>query len=724
MAKQSFNVRQFELGVNNKNSAKDLSDGFLAEATNVNVGNVGKILTCGKFDNLSSSTTLTDDGNAGIQAGYGLYKFSSDIVPTGGADGGEYLAYTSPKGEVFVSTNTSFASAAPIDSATLIASGSATDAKPVYYYAEGGLRVADTDFANTGNEQIALVRIERTNDVHPDVYSAAVTDQMKFYNGGLAAPVTADFESFAAPVDEEDGAEDGSAPSTSGAEFRLKLASTGTGSSSSRNDGLWPEGVYAIGVSYVYFGGQESLLHNPFSPITLADAQYFIASLSIKDDSISPFLQGMRIYVKNYNNPDEEYRLLLDVNFERGARVSLADEYDAFINKSGYVVTNDTNNPDTDATAYHIKSPALDTYSTINGFAPEEKAITFNGQEAYSYKAAVVANQRAFVGNVLYVDSEGVTKEMGDRIQYSPVNKYDTFPQSYYIDVGTNDGDKIVKLVEFEDRLFVYKENKLFIINIASGSDAGWYVEGEFENRGINHPAAVSKSDLGLVWVNDFGMFSFSQTINKLSGAIDEDTWASNINSDACAVGFVPKKNQIIIIGDCNSTDSKGYLYDIATKSFVNINDTNTLVSKKTTNLVPYNKELVCMEFTTDSSNDVYTVKRYDTDAKAQTIDIQTAEYDLGEPSVDKKFYAVYVTHKNANDLVITGGFEGAAPTTNIFDSNTFSTSDDMVTTKFKIASGSRVKKKSLQLKIAGNAQADLEIQDISIIFRSRGVRG
>ena len=47
-----------------------------------------------------------------------------------------------------------------------------------------------------------------------------------------------------------------------------------------------------------------------------------------------------------------------------------------------------------------------------------------------------------------------------------------------------------------------------------------------------------------------------------------------------------------------------------------------------------------------------------------------------------------------------------------------------MVTTKFKIASGSRVKKKSLQLKIAGNAQADLEIQDISIVFRSRGVRG
>ena len=47
-----------------------------------------------------------------------------------------------------------------------------------------------------------------------------------------------------------------------------------------------------------------------------------------------------------------------------------------------------------------------------------------------------------------------------------------------------------------------------------------------------------------------------------------------------------------------------------------------------------------------------------------------------------------------------------------------------MVTTKFKIASGSRVKKKSIQLKISGDSQADFEIQDITIVFRSRGVRG
>ena len=718
MPKQSFNIKRFDLGLNNKDSQKDLAEGFLAEATNVNVSHMGKVVTTGKFDNLASSITLTDDGNAGIQAGYGLFKFSSDIVPTGGADGGEYLAYTSPKGEVFVSTNTSFNSATPIDSATLIASGSATDAKPVYYFAEGGLRVADSDFGNTGNEQIALVRIERTNDVHPDVYSSAVTDQMKFYNGGLAAPVTSDFESLASPTDPASGVEDGAAPSTSDAEFRLKLSS-----SSGKNDGLWPEGIYAVGISYVYFGGQESLLHTPFDAITIADAQYFLASLSIKDDSISPFIQGMRIYVKNYNNPDDEYRMLLDVNFELGSRTSLADEYDAFIDKSGYVVTNDTNNADSDARAYAIKSPALDTYATINGFLPDEKAITFNGQEAYAYKTAVVANQRAFVGNVLYVDSEGVTKEMGDRIQYSPVNKYDTFPQSYFIDVGTNDGDKIVKIIEFQDRLFVYKENKLFIINISSGSDAGWYVEGEFENRGISHPAAVAKSDLGLVWVNEFGMFGFFDTIVKISNTIDEDLWAANITSTSCAVGFIPKKNQIMVIGDCNSTDSKGYLYDIATKSFANLNDTNTLVSKKVTNLVSYKQELVCLEFTTDDTNDTYTVKRYDTDSKSQVIDITLPETDLGEPSLDKTFYSVYMTHKNGNNLTLTGGYDGAAATTNLFDSNTLSNSNDMITTKFEISSANRIKKKSIQLRVAGTAESDFELQDMTVIFRPRGAR-
>ena len=70
MAKQAFNIARFDGGLNNKNSAKDLQQGFLAEATNVNVGHLGKIITTGKLANLSSSFTLSDDGDAAIQPGY------------------------------------------------------------------------------------------------------------------------------------------------------------------------------------------------------------------------------------------------------------------------------------------------------------------------------------------------------------------------------------------------------------------------------------------------------------------------------------------------------------------------------------------------------------------------------------------------------------------------------------------------------------------------------
>ena len=62
-------------------------------------------------------------------------------------------------------------------------------------------------------------------------------------------------------------------------------------------------------------------------------------------------------------------------------------------------------------------------------------------------------------------------------------------------------------------------------------------------------------------------------------------------------------------------------------------------------------------------------------------------------------------------------------PNSDIFDSNSLTTNSTMTVTKFEVASGYRAKKKSLQLKIAGTAEADFELQDMSIIFRSRGVR-
>ena len=145
----------------------------------------------------------------------------------------------------------------------------------------------------------------------------------------------------------------------------------------------------------------------------------------------------------------------------------------------------------------------------------------------------------------------------------------------------TNDGDEIVKIIEFQDRLFVYKKRKLFIIDISSPNPGEYKLIGEFDNRGVSNPGAVVKSDLGIVWANENGLFGFFEGIAKLSRQINDkngiDGWADIVDADNVQLGFIPLKNQILIVANANSASSKGYIYDITTQSFVNV-DTNSVI--------------------------------------------------------------------------------------------------------------------------------------------------
>ena len=722
MPKQSIPLNRFEGGLNNRDSARDIGDNFLAEATNVDVSSVGRIRPLGEFANLDPTITIaSSEVNTELQPGYGLFKINVDGPPeaSGTTSTGEHLVYVNGDAEVYVGP-TSDALVA-WHSADL---GSVSTCKPVYYYADGGLRISDSELGNA-SKTIALQRLVRTESATP--YND-LSEQMDLINDGFAGPLNADFEDSDGKdcVAAASGAEDGEDPAD-GDDFLVQTLPSGT-------DGLWPASTYAFGASYVYYGGQESKISTGLTnisadgTITLADGQFPNISVSIGEGDIKlNEIQGMRIYLRDNNNPDDEFTLLLDIDFEQGSRISLADEFDPLVSISSdtYFVTSDSKNVNADNRAYAVKQPGLDTYSTINGYSTEEKEISFNGNTAYGYKTAVVANQRAFVGNVDYVDSEGRTKVMGDRIQYTPVRKYDLFPQSYYLDIGTNDGDEIIKLAEFQDKLFVYKKNKLFVINIASGSDAGWYVEAELENRGVQSPGAVCKSDLGLVWVNEHGMFSYSDQIQKLSSTIADTTWQTNITAATAIVGYIPKKNQIIVIGDTNDTSPVGYLYDIQTQSIVNVNSTSVLEGDKITNFVVYKEELVCLA-------DSGTFKRYNPAPAAQTIDIKTKEIDFGLPSVDKRFYSVYATYLNGNTAaVIAGGLDGADPSDiflNDTNANALNNTIDgttvtvMGTKEFAIAGASKGGK-SLQLQASGAVSSTFELQDLSIILRAKGQR-
>ena len=721
MPKKSFTINEFHNGVNNIDSARDLEDGFLAEATNVDLSEEGKVICLGTFADLSSDTALASNSMTGFPPGYGLFKFTSDIVPTGGGTGGEYLVYTDGAGVVKMNTATTMAQ---FDSADL---GSDSDSKPIYYYADGGLRVADSDHTNTNTKQLCIVRIARTTAPY-----SGVSDQYKNYSGGFAAPADGDIDALSSPTDPASGAEDGTDPSD---DIKVEIVS-----SSSKSDGLWPSAEYNIGMTYVYFNNQESKVSDILGNITLADAQYPIVSVSVADGELSSdFIQGMRLYLKDINNPEDEFRLLLDIDFNRmGSRKNLSDPFDDMVDKTTHFVTSDTSHASASASsarAYAVKSPALDTYGNINGYDPGEDVITFNGSTSYSYSTAEVVNQRTFVGNVKYVDDNGNTKVMGDRIQYTPVRKYDIFPQSYYLDLEADDGDKIIKLATYGPYLFVFKKNKLTLINIESGSDAGWYVEETYEGRGISNPGAVAKAPQGLMWANENGLFSWQmhkegrsfteetyEDIGEMSANIKNSTWQTNINADYVQCGYIPKDDKIIIVGNSNADDSVGYMFDIKKKCLVNINSSNVMIDKKISNFAILNEELVVMKEV--DSNDAK-VQRWVPTPVAQTIDIKTKEFTLDKPSTDKRFYSVFATYNNGgSSAAIKAGLDGASPSDIFIASGTENVmnASSMGTEEFTILTANRGGK-SIQFQVDGSAHANFELQDLTFITRAKGER-
>ena len=61
-------------------------------------------------------------------------------------------------------------------------------------------------------------------------------------------------------------------------------------------------------------------------------------------------------------------------------------------------------------------------------------------------------------------------QNFGDQIRYSDVNKFLTFPELNFIDIGVNDGESFVKLEAFADRLLAFKERSITSFRPTNGT--------------------------------------------------------------------------------------------------------------------------------------------------------------------------------------------------------------------------------------------------------------
>ena len=410
-----------------------------------------------------------------------------------------------------------------------------------------------------------------------------------------------------------------------------------------------------------------------------------------------------------------------------GIRGKLSDEYTMWtLNAAG----------DYTATIL-LQDPSIDTYATINGYSSNEGKL-YIGDSADGYKAAVFANRRMFVAGVKMTFEDGVQRQKLDRIMYSPVNKPDVFPLSNYIDVIQGDAEPYIKLEYVGNKLFAFKSDNLYVINIGNANPAGWYLESTHKGMGVMSSGAVFKTDFGLVWANPNGLYVYQSgggiaelTEDKVLSGYKTDgyskpSWGKLITAGTI-VGYDKKEKEIVVVLDSGSvTNNQDFggngadvvVYDLETKSF--FFGKNRLLSAGVASNFDYdwNGDLI---YASETGNSV-TIKAWQSDDQdSSNFLYQTKDFDFGTPSRYKKVYAMYLTYKHTGSAIsdfvkyIKDG--GTAFGHSNLSNNSLDTATGFEIQKVTFDTPLKCQSIALQLYGVGTA-TQIEINDIGIEYR------
>jgi len=344
---------------------------------------------------------------------------------------------------------------------------------------------------------------------------------------------------------------------------------------------------------------------------------------------------------------------------------NLIGEWD-FLNDNGFIPTPSalvqgtgwgTNTGEVDSRVSYANIGLTNGLSTVYTHADLTEFSPIDDFLFAKYKTAVVANRMVYVANVEVDRRDGSTALMGDAMIKSPVNKFDIFSESRMIEASVRDGDSIVKLEEYADRILQFKKNKMHLINISQEIE---FLEDTFMHKGVTHPAATCKTDFGIAWVNKHGVYLYDgQRVNNLlekkgRQIIKESDWETYAGTHEPMIGYIPKKRQLVVFADVDDdrdVDPRVYLYDMVTQSW----------TKGTHDATNRNVDVVKTNFINDWNGDlVYahtsgTVVKWDDGSDSTTnFEFRTKDIDFGQPAQRKKVYKVYVTY--------TGGSTGAQP--------------------------------------------------------------
>lgn len=336
------------------------------------------------------------------------------------------------------------------------------------------------------------------------------------------------------------------------------------------------------------FGGTEGTVGEKYlqieSWITPVNAS---GELCFSDKRIT----GIHLY---YTSSEEGYEVFWSLgkfHFEHGfiqaAGLSTTDEDEGVYDNINW--KDMTNTSANGLSGFALQMYDYDASSSVIPYYFMPKVDTFESENAYSvgaettgsdikYKAVCIAGRRTFIGNVHVGD-----REYNDSIIVSPQDNYDIFPYpDNRLNIDTSDGDRIVALMGLGDKVLIYKQNSMSILDISTGIAKDYFVEKKHKYKGITHRNHTCSTDNGVFWFNKNGAFHYDgedlkelimregKSEDKSSQRIDLDSLGSFINKYSIA-GYNSESKELFIvkktIQEINS-DGDAYVYNLNNDSW------------------------------------------------------------------------------------------------------------------------------------------------------------
>ena len=761
MPKQFKTYTRFDGGLNTKTNARSIADNELAQANNVIVDEFGVVKSSGKVtDNTSDYTAPSLDAS---QAGFGLFQARMDYTGVSGSGTNTstiktFLADTDATSDTRIDVadgSGSFSEAIDL--------GSTANGKVIYDLADGVVRVCDTNFGagnsvkwygyvnkklwlddslsqlNVGGGSAQTVNqwvvsdappkqpfagtsatglasavlgfddtlegiasgtgIELANNITDTGNTSGMDDQLDTGLYVIVSSGNTDTVGIASRTDNDTLVIDSSKTwNAAGSEVKLYIfPDAGLGFNlqaiAGGSDGTIPAGTYEFAQTFIYDGVQESL-PTIMTGLTNVTANQRLTLSIAASHGYDERITGGRIYFRDSSSKGE-FQLLVDIDLTYGCRTNLEAKHvgwSTIYSQASFLFCTVT-----------IQDPNVDTYSSLNGYDADLSSISI-GNTGEGYKTSTVSNRRRFVANVKSINDKGQTVVQSDRLMYSEINKFDTFPPSNFIDIGINDGEDFVKIESYADRLLAYKNKTLYIINIGGGSDTQWFLEAEHKNVGVEFHAAVVKTDFGVAWVNKNGLYFYDGSqIRNLQTKILESEWSSFVGSDTM-IGYEPTNKHLVVCrsaSDSGSNNGDCYIYSFISGTFTFV-ETLFVDAVKSNLLTDAHGNMIAKTGTAqmDSYNGVGT--------GGTKFDIKLKDDDFGLPNIVKKIYGITIeyasgaTNSNGVKYFYTNDSGTKQGTANAGD--LASTSNDLDVNRITFGSPLLASSFQVQLDLDGNS--------------------